>query len=411
MAGRVTVNVLQLGDSSTATQNFALSTAVDGTAKLARGNYGATTQDILTVNAAGALTAGVGLNGTVGATTPSTGAFTTLSATGQAKFNGVSGTPVAAVGAVAQGGIQFPNSGGGGLVILPLSGGGGEFYTYTGAVGSETYSLKAAVTSTGLSVTGALSATGTITKINTAATASQFLNVTGSTTAQTYANFTNTGGSYAFGVEASTGATIFTGSSAYAAVLGTTNSTSLQFATNNAVGVTLDASGNLLVGQSAISQTTVGFSVQGSSGTIPGTVSTALTASTSAVNTYHVYSTGAAAYRFYVGLDGVIHATNTSITAISDVSLKENIRDLETGLTEVMALKPRRFDWKNGDASNVAGFIAQELETVLPDLVTESLYSEGVTKKSIQMGNILPTLVKAIQELKAEFDAYKAAHP
>ena len=44
----------QLGLSSTATQNFTLTAeAADGTLKLARGNAGATTQDILTVDASG----------------------------------------------------------------------------------------------------------------------------------------------------------------------------------------------------------------------------------------------------------------------------------------------------------------------------------------------------------------------
>lgn len=53
MAGTIKTNNLQLGDSSTATQNFTLQTNVDGTAKLARGNAGATTQDILTVDSGG----------------------------------------------------------------------------------------------------------------------------------------------------------------------------------------------------------------------------------------------------------------------------------------------------------------------------------------------------------------------
>lgn len=53
MAGNIKVNSVQLGDSATATQNFVWQTNVDGTAKLARGNVGATTQDILTVDAAG----------------------------------------------------------------------------------------------------------------------------------------------------------------------------------------------------------------------------------------------------------------------------------------------------------------------------------------------------------------------
>jgi hypothetical protein len=51
-------NAAQLGQSGTATQNFTLdATAADGTMKLARGNAGATTQDILTVDASGFLSA------------------------------------------------------------------------------------------------------------------------------------------------------------------------------------------------------------------------------------------------------------------------------------------------------------------------------------------------------------------
>ena len=53
MAGQIKANQLQLGDSATATQNFVWQTNVDGTAKLARGNIGATSQDILTVGAGG----------------------------------------------------------------------------------------------------------------------------------------------------------------------------------------------------------------------------------------------------------------------------------------------------------------------------------------------------------------------
>jgi len=53
MAGSLKVNSVQLGDSATATQNFVWQTNVNGTAKLARGNVGATTQDILTVDASG----------------------------------------------------------------------------------------------------------------------------------------------------------------------------------------------------------------------------------------------------------------------------------------------------------------------------------------------------------------------
>jgi len=53
MAGTLRVKTLQLGDNATATQNFVWTENSDGTAKLARGNVGATTQDILTVDANG----------------------------------------------------------------------------------------------------------------------------------------------------------------------------------------------------------------------------------------------------------------------------------------------------------------------------------------------------------------------
>lgn len=53
MAGTIKANAVQLGDSATAANNFVLQTNTDGSAKLARGNLGATTQDILTVDAAG----------------------------------------------------------------------------------------------------------------------------------------------------------------------------------------------------------------------------------------------------------------------------------------------------------------------------------------------------------------------
>ena len=106
---------------------------------------------------------------------------------------------------------------------------------------------------------------------------------------------------------------------------------------------------------------------------------------------------------FYVSGGGTIFAVNTSISALSDVRHKENIRDLNTGLEQVLALRPRRFDWREGRGDgkkDVVGFIAQEVELVLPDVVGE--WKEDLSKeeswKSLATGNMIPTLVKAIQE-------------
>lgn len=53
MAGTTLVDIIRLGDSATAANNFVLQTNGDGSFKLARGNVGETTQDIITVDAAG----------------------------------------------------------------------------------------------------------------------------------------------------------------------------------------------------------------------------------------------------------------------------------------------------------------------------------------------------------------------
>jgi hypothetical protein len=169
--------------------------------------------------------------------------------------------------------------------------------------------------------------------------------------------------------------------------------------------MTLDSSGNLLVGQTSISTTTAGIALQKSQGANIWAMNIAGAASTSSNYAHYVYSTTASAYRFLVDYAGTISATSIVITAISDERLKENIKDIDTGLDSIMALKPRRFDWKKGkgqDKKNAAGFIAQEFETVFPECVGLSRAGgDGIQYKDINHETLIPTLVKAIQEQQA----------
>ena len=199
---------------------------------------------------------------------------------------------------------------------------------------------------------------------------------------------------------------------------GANNSGALTFQTNNAGTLgeagRFDASGNLLVARTSASDTTVGFTAYSN-----GTVTCARSSSTNGDLNLYVYSTGAAAARFYVGMAGTVYATSTTITAISDVRLKENIRDLDDGLNAVMALKPRKFDWKAGkgkDKKDDRGWIAQEFEQVFPDMVDTwaDPAPEGEEPYKAVNADLIPTLVKAIQEQQAlivsmreEIDALK----
>jgi len=171
--------------------------------------------------------------------------------------------------------------------------------------------------------------------------------------------------------------------------------------------MTLDASGNLLIGTTS----TLGAGV-----VISPSASTPLVGITGSASsggsTYTLYSTGASAYRFYVDFGGTIHATSIVITAISDQRLKENVRDIDTGLSSIMALKPRKFDWKKGkgqDKKNAAGFIAQEFEIVFPECVgTSKAGEDGIEYKNINHETLIPTLVKAIQEQQSIIESLKA---
>ena len=126
-----------------------------------------------------------------------------------------------------------------------------------------------------------------------------------------------------------------------------------------------------------------------------------------------MYSSSAAAYRFYVGWQGQVYCTSTTITAISDQRLKENIRDLDDGLDKIMEIKPRKFDWKDGKGKNIQndrGFIAQEFEQIFPEMIDEWADEppEGEDPYKAVRADLIPIMVKAIQELKTELDAAKA---
>ena len=87
----------------------------------------------------------------------------------------------------------------------------------------------------------------------------------------------------------------------------------------------------------------------------------------------------------------------------SDISLKKNVRNFEkTGLEIIKEIKPRIFDWKQKDkGNNIFGFIAQELEEVMPTAVIQG------DVKSINVTSIVSVLVHSVKELKKELDALK----
>jgi hypothetical protein len=103
----------------------------------------------------------------------------------------------------------------------------------------------------------------------------------------------------------------------------------------------------------------------------------------------------------YITANGANAATFTSS---SDARLKENIVDLPPQLSNILALKPVEFDYKDGSGHQI-GFIAQDLQEVYPDCVSEG------TDGMLQIGGWSKTearLVKALQEAMARIESLEA---
>ena len=98
----------------------------------------------------------------------------------------------------------------------------------------------------------------------------------------------------------------------------------------------------------------------------------------------------------------------------SDARLKENVATLTGALDKVNQLRGVSFNWidsARGEGTHI-GFIAQELEEVYPELVGDGDLPNDEDGnepiKSVDYGHMVPVLVEAIKELKAENDALKA---
>jgi hypothetical protein len=114
--------------------------------------------------------------------------------------------------------------------------------------------------------------------------------------------------------------------------------------------------------------------------------------------------------QFVVSGSGIIYAQNTTVQSVSDARLKENVRNATEGLAIINALRPVRYDWKAGhgnDRTNQLGFIAQEVEAVFADAVSEWKMGEEIYK-TVGPGALIPVLVNAIKELSSRVAALEA---
>ena len=198
------------------------------------------------------------------------------------------------------------------------------------------------------------------------------------------------------------------------------------FATNaRTQAARIDSSGNLLVGVTSGSVHTLSknnsndiaaqINNTSSSNCYGLRIQTTAVASNSA-SFYLLRCADSSATRADIRADGGLANYSANNANLSDQRVKTDIQNAGGYLAKICAIPVRTFKYKNqtDDLLNL-GCIAQEVEAVAPELVDASGFGEtpedGVPLKAIYQTDLQYALMKALQELKAEFDAYKASHP
>jgi hypothetical protein len=176
----------------------------------------------------------------------------------------------------------------------------------------------------------------------------------------------------------------------------------VAFATSGGERMRLDSNGNFLVGTTSIiqdSKVSINYAIASNRGLALQVDSTS--------------GSDAVTFRNPNGNIGTIQisGSTTAYNTSSDYRLKENVAPMQNALATVAALKPVTYNWK-ADGSAGQGFIAHELQEVVPDCVTgkkDAVDKDGNPQyQGVDTSFLVATLVAAIQELKAEVDSLKA---
>jgi len=96
--------------------------------------------------------------------------------------------------------------------------------------------------------------------------------------------------------------------------------------------------------------------------------------------------------------------TTVSITESSSIALKENVAPIENALDAIMRLVGVTYDRRDGSKQHEAGLIAEEVDKVLPNIVTKD---QNGLPDAIHYTKLTAYLIEAVKSLKAEINSLK----
>jgi len=183
----------------------------------------------------------------------------------------------------------------------------------------------------------------------------------------------------------------------------------------NALGKVTTAVQGVAVGTGAGSEITTG-SYNTSIGHAAGnSITTGTFNSSIGYNAQPSSATASGDFTLGDGNVGNLRCNDTSISSLSDQRDKTNIVDNPYGLAFINTVKPRQFKWQTRDGNikdgtTRLGFIAQELLAATDgnNEILDLVMDNNPDRLEAKAGNLLPIMIKAIQELSAQVTALQA---
>jgi hypothetical protein len=107
-----------------------------------------------------------------------------------------------------------------------------------------------------------------------------------------------------------------------------------------------------------------------------------------------------------------VTTTATSYNTSSDYRLKENVTPVTDGITRLQQLKPSRFNFIAAPGCTVDGFIAHEVQSVVPEAITgekDAVDADGKPQyQGIDQSKLVPLLTAALQEAVAKIESLES---